>query len=346
MEGIARIYDYSNPKCDLMTNEVFENVDFFLKKQICDAWDNQIQYLDPITNLSSLEPNQHYSTLNINDDGFRGPEISKKKTDGSYRIFVVGGSTTFAVRALSDQHTIPGYLQENFNPLELNIEVEVVNAGIPNISSTDEVQLIKTKIENYDPDLLIIYDGVNDIFHHYGFTKAKIKHVNILENTYKKYFSFYKTPYMISSITETFNNPQTDNQTKIIRKGPFEDYVTGSKASLWKDNMIEICKVGKQKGFKTIVVLQPFLGTGNKTLTEHEKKTFDKMTPKFYSEYQLFAKQLKEIENVCDGTLDLRNIFDGIQDSVYFDRAHITNDYNKLVADKIYEFALPLVKKH
>ena len=40
--------------------------------------------------------------------------------------------------------------------------IEVMNAGIPAITSFNESNLIKEKLIHYKPDLLIVYDGNND----------------------------------------------------------------------------------------------------------------------------------------------------------------------------------------
>ena len=108
IDGIARVYDFFNPRCGFMNNEVSKNLDYFLRLQICDTWNQYLVDIDPISGIVSGIPNQHYPNLNINGYGFRGPEIVKEKPDNTVRIFVVGGSTIYAIRALSDQQTIPG----------------------------------------------------------------------------------------------------------------------------------------------------------------------------------------------------------------------------------------------
>ena len=63
--------------------------------------------------------------------------------------------------------------------------------------------------------------------------------------------------------------------------------------------------------FKTVVILQPLVGTGNKQLTVEEEKYF-----KYYDgenkikHYQLYADALTKLEPKCTATNDLRNIFD------------------------------------
>jgi len=327
IEGILRVYDFFNPRCDFMENEVSKNLDYFLKLQICDTWTSYLVYNDPISGISSGIPNQHYPNLNINGYGFRGPEIVKEKPDNTVRIFVVGGSTTYSIRALSDQQTIPGHLQENFDKLQINNKIEVVNAGIPSIASTDELQLVQTKIIQFDPDLIIIYDGSNDLTHSYPWIKPKNE-----SNVFGTIQYFYRTIYVLHGIFDP----------KIPKTYDKSDWY--DKALLWKQNMIKICELGKKHGYETFIILQPILGSGNKTLSEHEIKNIEFWDQaKAVIGYQKFADELNDLNNYCIGTADLRNIFDNVKGDVYFDYAHIDSEHNKIVADKIFELALPLV---
>jgi len=329
IEGIVLVYDYFNPTCDFMTNEVSKNLEYDVKKQICKTWTNFPNHIDPLTGIASAEPNQHYPNLNINSYGFRGSEILKEKPDDTFRIFIVGGSTTFSIRALSDQTTIPGYLQENLDNFQINKKIEVVNAGIPNIASTDELQLVQTKIIQFNPDVIILYDGTNDVQRKYPWIKGKGSGEFLL-NFYKKYFNFYQTPYVFKNI--------------FGKTTPSANFDWDKKALLWKTNMITICDLGKPQGYETVVILQPILGSGNKTLSEQERKNFE-----LYDQanvligYQKFADELNDLENYCTITADFRNIFDDKNETVYFDEAHISYEDNIIVAEKIFELIRPLV---
>ena len=339
LEIISRTYDYFNPKCNLMVNPVAEDLDFWLKAEICRAWLYHIPYDDPLTGIRSYEPNQHGPTLNINSYGFRGPELQNGDPDKTFRIFMVGGSTTFAIRAISDQHTIPGYLQENFNQINGFKKIEVVNAGFPGIRSADELQLIKNKIVNMDPDMIIIYDGVNDVRVPYNSTRIHSV-VNELGNIYKKYFSFFETIRVFDRMIER-SGPNMGPTQKI----PIDESTSQEKAILWKNNLSAICKIGKQKDFDTVIILQPFLGTGNKILTEHEKTTYEILEhSEVVRAYQFFSNEFEDLKNYCIHTIDLMNIFDDIQGSVYYDGAHLRHEYNKAVADRIFEEIIPLIE--
>ena len=122
-------------------------------QDICDLHESS-EYLElvPFTGKSDL-----------NSLGFRGPEFSEIKPSNTYRIFMVGGSTMFGAGATSDETTIPGILQKMFDIQHLDQNVEVINAGFSGGNSNTELNLIEKKLLPYKPDLVIIYDGWNDL---------------------------------------------------------------------------------------------------------------------------------------------------------------------------------------
>ena len=108
LEITIRIYDYYDPNCNFVNSDVFSEVDENLKLQICRDNVSLKWEINPLL----LIPNQNLDTITVNSDGFRGNELS---SNPDYRIFVIGGSTTFGVGATSDSKTIPYFLQEKMN---------------------------------------------------------------------------------------------------------------------------------------------------------------------------------------------------------------------------------------
>ena len=76
---------------------------------------------------------------------------------------MVGGSTMFGAGATSDETTIPGYLQQLLNEKDFGFDIEVINSGIQGADSNTESNLIEQKLVRFSPDLIIIYDGWNDL---------------------------------------------------------------------------------------------------------------------------------------------------------------------------------------
>ena len=101
--------------------------------------------------------------INYNSFGFRGAEFSEIKPSNTYRIFMVGGSTMFGSGATSDETIIPAILQKIFSSDNSVQNIEVINAGIPGGNHLTEFDLIRQKLVTFSPDLVIIYDGWNDL---------------------------------------------------------------------------------------------------------------------------------------------------------------------------------------
>ena len=98
--------------------------------------------------------------LKFNSKGFRGEDFSSEKSSDVYRIIMVGGSTMLGAE-VDNNSTIPSILQKMFD--SHNFEVEIINAGISGGNSITELALIESKLVNYNPDLIIMYDGWNDL---------------------------------------------------------------------------------------------------------------------------------------------------------------------------------------
>jgi uncharacterized protein YjbI with pentapeptide repeats len=96
-----------------------------------------------------------------NSHGFRGNEFEKEKPDNIFRIFAVGGSTTFGAGA-EDDETWSVYLQKIINETVAGKNIEVMNFGLSGATTESYYELIKNKITSLDPDLIIMYDGLND----------------------------------------------------------------------------------------------------------------------------------------------------------------------------------------
>jgi len=106
-----------------------------------------------------------------NSYGFRGNEFQEQKHEIDFRIFTVGGSTTFGTAA-NDDETWPAHLQQIINEKITDKEIEVINFGKSESTTEFEYELIKNKISSLDPDLIIMYDGWNELRHQFPAEKT------------------------------------------------------------------------------------------------------------------------------------------------------------------------------
>jgi uncharacterized protein YjbI with pentapeptide repeats len=158
--GIEGYVDYSIAEldaCGLEKHEVFKDLPQDTKKQRC----HEIFGLGYVFDRVEISR----AVIHTNSDGFRGTEITLEKPENTYRIFTVGGSTTYG-DGIEDSGTYPFYLQKKFDQMDLDFDVQVINAGIPAAFSHGEVKLIKNRLLQYEPDLFVVYDGWNDSSNH------------------------------------------------------------------------------------------------------------------------------------------------------------------------------------
>jgi len=237
------------------------------------------------------------NSATYNSEGFRGPEFLKEKPNNTYRIFVLGGSTTFG-DGNDDNETWPYYLQEIFDVADLSYNIEVINAGTSSAWSSSETKMIREKILGYNPDMLMIYDGWNDVRMQLGEPQGRIA------------------------------NPEMANPT------------------LWKEHWVESCEFTNANNVKTIVTLQPFLGTGFRTVSNQEMGFYITHTHWIKNdvrEYTNYQNQLEEISRYCTETKDLTRIFDQVDKPIYWDLGHVGSEANKIIATHFFKLALPYI---
>jgi len=157
IEVIANVWWVTQINCEFEENEIFQNINEEKKRQLC------LDFYEIKTSNDEIIPNQSTDSITINTLGFRGGEFSEIKPSDTYRIFMVGGSTMFGAGATSDDTTIPGYLQQLLNEKDFGFDIEVINSGIQGADSNTELNLIEQKLVRFSPDLIIIYDGWNDL---------------------------------------------------------------------------------------------------------------------------------------------------------------------------------------
>jgi len=143
----------------------YHSMDFSME-----MWKYAVQIKRPVSDpkLSFVhEPNSHGffmgQDVKINSQGLRDNEYSLAKPAGVYRILLLGDSTTFGwgvsladttakilERELNAKH-VPGY--ERF---------EVINGGVGNYDTVQEVTYYKTRGRNFHPDMVILVYFIND----------------------------------------------------------------------------------------------------------------------------------------------------------------------------------------
>ncbi len=94
--------------------------------------------------------------------GLRGAQIALEKPSGVRRIVALGASTTEGVYN-ADVETYPYFLQVALDRSGEFGRTEVVNAGFSGFALDDLTAIFMTKIARLHPDLVLFYEGHNDV---------------------------------------------------------------------------------------------------------------------------------------------------------------------------------------
>jgi hypothetical protein len=100
-------------------------------------------------------------SVSISDRGFRGRNFELEKPPGTIRVVTLGASSTFGYYDRDDE-TYPHYLELELTKITENTKFEVLNLGIPHLTSTEILELFSAEALPLDADVITFYEGIND----------------------------------------------------------------------------------------------------------------------------------------------------------------------------------------
>src|SRR5580765_4556800 len=103
----------------------------------------------------------HTWDVRINSDGYRGEELSVARGPSTVRIACVGDSWTFGM-PVGQEQTYPSRVAAWLHQERPDLRYEVQNFGVLGYSSFQGLQLLKTRVLDFHPDIVVIGFGMND----------------------------------------------------------------------------------------------------------------------------------------------------------------------------------------
>ncbi|MFH1739653.1 MAG: hypothetical protein ABIH23_11645, partial [bacterium] len=249
--------------------------------------------ISPFTLYKNL-PNQKTETFTVNSMGFRGPEVFITP-DQRERVIVVGGSAAFGLGAKNDSETFIAQAQA------LSDEYEWINAGVCGFLSGQELTYIVTELVDYQPDIIVSYDGWNDFFGAWFFAnclrdrKRKdelganlfvlgqietelLGNYNTQVNLTDSAGRFIGTLLDKSAIISTFRERKPEEIDRILRPGRTTENSMQSDADYLEDavrscttNIKKMRDFCRSQGIDFLAVLQPDLGLKTNTTPEEKR---------------------------------------------------------------------------
>ena len=140
-----------------------------------------LQTEDPFVGFASNAPlfvpapgsngGQVLTTASNKKDYFNRQSFPQEKGPGTYRIFCLGGSTTYG-RPYDDTTSFVGWLRELLPAADRSRKWEVINAGGISYASYRVAHLMEELI-HHQPDLFIIYTGHNEFLEERTYRKLR-----------------------------------------------------------------------------------------------------------------------------------------------------------------------------
>ncbi|MCK5132971.1 MAG: hypothetical protein KAR40_12560 [Candidatus Sabulitectum sp.] len=226
-------------------------------------------------------------SCSIDDSGYRvTPGISS--SCDAYQIFLLGGSAMWGT-GVSDQETIAGHLQTILNR-QAYCPVKISNLAQPAFSSTQELIELILQLRNGNvPDMVIFYDGFNEVWTAYEsglagrlFGEREIaarfeqrETVLSIQQAGERFLRELNSWLLISSIWSRVKTAESEITKQVYTSFAVEaDSLSKNVVNLYKANMSLVEVLSTNYGFIYTAVWQPSIWYGDKELTDFEKNIY------------------------------------------------------------------------
>jgi lysophospholipase L1-like esterase len=255
------------------------------------------------------------SCKEYNSKGFRDKEFSVEKDRDTLRIICMGDSITFGWPAKIED-TYPKVLERLLNSQFPEKKFEVFNAGVPGYTSYQGLVWLKKDILQYNPDLIIVYYGVNDRGGSYQPDKEvrKLPSWIIDIANYLSKFDLYK---LLHNIILHFKYPPGKNLYLTHRVSP-PDY---------KDNLVNMMKLAKANRVKALFIVEPTFYDPEKKIVVTDSNYVPPEEITQFNIYNVFKGREKQAGEI---------FLDDIRPLNF----HLTSKGHKILAEEIFYFLI------
>jgi lysophospholipase L1-like esterase len=270
------------------------------------------------------------------------------------KVFMFGGSTMWGTGA-RDSHTIPSQLAGALN--ERGISADIVNLGEIGYVSTQEVITLMMELRAGNvPDVVVFYDGINDVTSAIHSGVAGIPH-----NEYRRRAEFnllsrhrsgdYDRTFLSRWINQSatvrvarailYRLSPDDEETARTRVEKATAGLAGEVAHMYRKNIDMVRLLAKQHGFDTLFYLQPVIFR-KETLTSYEQVQLDAASV-YHEFFDACYAAVTEQVSAVQGFRDISSVLAKLQAPCFLDFMHIGEDANGLIAGEMAHDIAPLL---
>ncbi len=284
--------------------------------------------------------------------GFRNEEaMTLEKPAGEFRVAVLGGSTVFNGNPLSC--SIPGIMQTHFRRAGLT-NAEVYNCGIVGGVSGQELALLAHVLPKYKPDLVVVYDGGNDILHPWFYDPRPGYPYNfmVLEQGMDAVSGSLTPSQVISSLLRQskllsilYRSALTQRSLPVDSLRRQNHYRTPaweeSVVQHYEENLNRMTAFARSIDVPICFFLQPCLALKQPVTDEEDPFLSDSDLNAYIDrQYRRAQQAYASLQNTYSSDnrahfFDLSGIMNGYQEPTYWDMIHTDNAGNRHIAEHI-----------
>ena len=286
----------------------------------------------------TLDSNEHLNKL-----GYRKNSPTDSKASGEFRVFVLGGSSVF-----NGEPSIPELLEKEFSQKGKH-HVKVFNFGVVSSVSSMELSRILFEISDLNPDLIIMYNGGNDILSPYsydprpGYPFNFIVYENnpLLESDIRAYPAFTLLLYGSNLARYFFPNyykdkfVPLDEERKKVNWG--SDEWKRDIAYNYATNLIKANKIAASFGAGFIAYFQPLVYYKDPMTIEEKALMLEVEKDHCIAVRNLIRSYMEQVPNGSQFFFDLSDIYDNVHETVFKDTIHTHQNSKSMIARAIYE---------
>ncbi len=317
-----------------------------------------------------------------NAQGFRRSEdVPREKPPGTYRVFLMGGSTAYGLgglwphlqedyAVLDNSETIDAYLESILQAALPDRRVEVINAAITSTWTHHSLIYINQAILGFDPDMILLLDGFNDSYHtdprHDQFasywynlpSRVIMGEPSLYALAYANGWWLFRRSALVHVLGRGLR------VVKLALKGrpqqtpvDVEQELAGLSQVFPRNALAMHRRIGlilKDEGVVPVFMLQPLLALErDKQMPDVEGQLFEFNIESYRPNYEAFIHQARDTvsayeramaEEIGAEFIDLTRIFRQESGQIYTDYAHLTPDGNALLARHVAGRIVPIIR--
>ncbi|MBL4716036.1 MAG: SGNH/GDSL hydrolase family protein [Bacteroidia bacterium] len=293
---------------------------------------------------------QHDTARNklINELGYFGKSPTAKKSNSEIRIFVLGGSTVF-----TGEPPIPQLLENEFYAHGFT-NVRVFNYGITSSGSSQSLARVVFEIIDLQPDIIIAYNGYNDIYHPldydprpgYPYNYLAFEKNNPLDYSLLSFVA-YKS-HLLRILLRNYFKDKYWKQTVLRKEANWLTEAWENEIiSIYLKNLQKISIISQSCGAKFVAFFQP-MAYYKEVLSKSEKRRISKYPGLAGQNPDYFIRmrnKIMEEYNLTDPGYDfmfrdISDIFKSDTSTIYSDIVHIHQQPKTIVTKKIFNIIL------